>query len=43
MAQNGSLSEHELTDRQLNVIPHLISSSSVSEAADLIGVNRTTI
>ena len=43
MAQNGSLSENELTDRQLNVIPHLISSSSVSEAADLAGVPRRTI
>ena len=43
MAQNGSLSEHELTDRQLNVIPHLISSSSVSEAAELAGVPRRTI
>ena len=43
MEQNGTLSEDELSERQLIAIPHLISSKSISEAAELAGVGRTTI
>ena len=43
MEQNGTLSENELSERQLIAIPHLVSSKSISEAAELAGVGRTTI
>ncbi len=43
MLQNASVSEENLSDKQLQAIPLLISSKSVSEAAELAGVHRTTI
>ena len=43
MQQNATLSEKELSEIQEIAIPHLVSSKSVSEAAKLVGVNRTTI
>ena len=43
MHQNASLSEENLSEKQLQTIPLLISSKSVSEAAQLAGVHRTTI
>ena len=43
MEQNGTLSENELSEKQLIAIPHLVSSKSISEAAELAGVGRTTI
>ena len=43
MRQNATLSEKNLSDRQLRAIPHLISSKSVNEAAELAGVGRQTI
>ena len=43
MHQNESLSEENLSEKQLQTIPLLISSKSVTEAAELAGVHRTTI
>ena len=43
MQQNATLSEDELSEKQVLAIPHLVSSKSVSEAAELVGVSRTTI
>ena len=43
MSQNATLSENELSERQVLAIPHLVSSKSFSEAAELVGVNRKTI
>ncbi len=43
MRQNATHSEKNLSDKQLQAIPHLVSSKSVSEAADLAGVGRQTI
>ena len=43
MQQNATNSEKELSERQEIAIPHLVSAKSVSETAELVGVNRTTI
>ena len=43
MSQNATNSEKELSERQVIAIPHLVSAKSVSEAAELVGVNRKTI
>ena len=43
MQQDATNSEKELSERQVTAIPHLVSSKSVSETAELVGVNRTTI
>ena len=43
MSQNATNSEKELSEIQELAIPHLVSAKSVSETADLIGVNRKTI
>lgn len=43
MPQNAPLSEKTLSHKQLQAIPHLISSKSASEAAERAGVNRKTI
>ena len=43
MPQNATLSEKELSERQVLAIPHLVSAKSASEAAELVGVNRKTI
>ena len=43
MVQNGTLSEKELSEKQLIAIPHLVSSKSISQAAEFAGVGRTTI
>ena len=43
MSQDVTNSEKELSARQVIAIPHLVSAKSVSETADLIGVNRKTI
>ena len=43
MSPNATNSEKELSERQVLAIPHLVSAKSVSETADLIGVNRKTI
>ena len=34
MSQNDTLSENEIAPRQILTIPHLVSSKSVSEAAE---------
>ena len=43
MQQDATNSEKELSERQVTAIPHLVSAKSVSETAELVGVNRTTI
>ena len=43
MSQNATNSEKDLSERQVIAIPHLVSAKSVSETADLIGVNRKTV
>ena len=43
MASNGVNSQGKLSDRQLLAIPHLITSTSVTEAAELSGVPLRTI
>ena len=43
MQQNATLSEKELSERQVIAIPHLVSSKTASETAELVGVNRKTI
>ena len=43
MQQNATNSEKDLSEKQVIAIPHLVSAKSVSEAAELVGVNRTTI
>ena len=35
-------SEKALSEKQVLVIPHLVPAKSVSETAELIGVNRQT-
>ena len=43
MQQNATLSEKDLSERQVIAIPHLVSSKTASETAELVGVNRKTI
>ncbi len=43
MQQDATNSEKELSERQVIAVPHLVSAKSVSETAELVGVNRTTI
>ena len=43
MSQDVTNSEKELSERQVLAIPHLVSAKSVSETAELIGVNRRTV
>ena len=43
MQHHATNSENELSEKQVLAIPHLVSAKSVSETAELIGVNRTTI
>ena len=43
MQHHATNSENELSKKQVLAIPHLVSAKSVSETAELIGVNRTTI
>ena len=43
MQHHATNSEKELSEKQVLAIPHLVSANSVSETAELIGVNRTTI
>ena len=43
MASNGVNSQGKLSDRQLLALPHLITSTSVTEAAELSGVPLRTI
>ncbi len=42
MPQNATNSEKDLSEKQVPAIPHLVSAKSVSETAELIGVNRKT-
>ena len=43
MQHHATNSEKELSEKQVLAIPHLVSAKSVSETADLVGVNRTTV
>ena len=43
MRQNATHSKKTLSNKQLRAIPQLVSSKSVSEAAELAGVGRQTI
>ena len=43
MSPNATNSENELSERQVLAIPHLVSAKSVSETAELVGVNRRTV
>ena len=43
MASNGVNSQGNLSDRQLLALPHLVTSKSVTEAAELSGVPLRTI
>ena len=43
MASNGVNSQGKLSDRQLLALPHLVTSTSVTEAAELSGVPLRTI
>ena len=43
MSQDVTNSEKELSERQVLAIPHLVSAKSVSETAELVGVNRRTV
>ena len=43
MRQNATHSKKKLSNKQLRTIPQLVSSKSVSEAAELAGVGRQTI
>ncbi len=43
MQHHATNSEKDLSEKQVLAIPHLVSAKSVSETADLIGVNRKTI
>ena len=43
MSQDVTNSEKELSEKQVLAIPHLVSAKSVSETADLVGVNRATV
>ena len=43
MRQNATHSKKKLSNKQLRAIPQLVSSKSVSEAAELAGVGRQTI
>ena len=43
MRQNTTHSKKKLSEKQLRAIPQLVSSKSISEAAELAGVGRQTI
>ena len=43
MEQYGSLSEEDLSPRQIAALPHLASARSATEAARRAGIGRTTL